>query len=402
MKLLQEKVSEVKMDNGIINIITLSILVMFSPFLSRISKIPVVVVEILLGSLAAYLGFLIDSGLFDTIAKVGFLYLMFLAGMEIDLKSFVFAKSSLLRRTIIYFIMLYLGALVFFLYFNLSVVYLVAFPIFSLGMLIVLVKEYGKNEPWLALALSIGIIGEFISIIALTILSGGLEYGFNRDFVFTLVSLFAFIFGFVLFFKGIRVLFWWHPTLKTLIMPHDDTKHRDIRFSMGLMFLMVAVMLYLKIDMVLGAFLAGVFIATYFKHKTELPEKLASFGFGFLVPIFFIHVGSTVTLEAFGDPKILMLAFFIASAMIGIRLISSFVAYNSYLGWKNTILFSLSDSMPLTFTVAIATLGFSVNSITQDEYYAFILASMGSSVFLMILIKILYNIFYGTKAMKEK
>lgn len=390
------------MDSGIIDIITLSLLLMFSPFLSRISKIPVVVVEILLGSLAAHFGFLVETELFKIIAKVGFLYLMFLAGMEVNLKEFGFAKSSLLRRTVIYFIMLYVGSLVFFLYFDLNAVYLVAFPIFSLGMLIVLVKEYGKNEPWLALALSIGIVGELISIIALTILSGGLEYGYTREFAFTLGGLFAFMMGFVLFFKGIRILFWWYPTLKTLIMPHDDTKHRDIRFSMGLMFLMVAVMLYLKIDVVLGAFLAGVFITTYFKHKTELPEKLSSFGFGFLVPIFFIHVGSTVTMEAFSDPKILMIALFIASAIIGIRLISSFVAYGSYLGWKNTILFSLSDSMPLTFTVAIATLGYNAHAITHDEYYAFILASMGSGIFLMILIKILYSFFYGDKVMQEK
>jgi Kef-type K+ transport system membrane component KefB len=385
----------------IINVVTLSLLVMFSPFLSRVSKIPVVVVEILLGSLAAYFGFLVETELFKIIAKVGFLYLMLLAGMEVNLKEFGFEKSSLLRRTTIYFIMLYACAFVLFLYFDLSVVYLVAFPIFSLGMLIVLVKDYGKNEPWLALALSIGIVGELVSIIALTILSGGLEYGYTREFVFTLGSLFAFMMGFVLFFKGIRILLWWYPTLKTLIMPHDDTKHRDIRFSMGLMFLMVSVMLYLKIDVVLGAFLAGVFIATYFKHKTELPEKLSSFGFGLLVPLFFIHVGSTVTMEAFSDLKILMIALFIASAIIGIRLISSFVAFSSYLGWKNTILFTLSDSMPLTFTVAIATLGYNAHAITHDEYYAFILASMGSGIFLMILIKILHN-YFAFLAMQNK
>jgi len=386
----------------VINIVTLSLLVMFSPFLSRVSKIPIVVIEILLGSLAAYFSFLIETELFKIVAKVGFLYLMFLAGMEVDLKEFGFSKSSLLRRTVIYFLMLYAGSLAFFLYFDLSVVYLVAFPIFSLGMLLVLVKEYGKNEPWLALALSIGIVGELVSIIALTILSGGLEYGYNREFAFTLAGLFAFMMGFVLFFKAIRILFWWYPALKTLIMPHDDTKHMDIRFSMGLMFLMVAVMLYLKIDVVLGAFLAGVFIATYFKHKTELPEKLSSFGFGFLVPIFFIHVGSTVALEAFGDLKILMIALFIASGIIGIRLISSFVAYSSYLGWKNTILFSLSDSMPLTFTVAIATMGYNAHAISHDEYYAFIVASMGSGVFLMILIKILYSFFYRDKITQKK
>lgn len=382
------------MSSTSIVIITLSLLVIFSPFLSRVTKIPVVVVEILMGSLAGYFGFLEENELFKIIAKVGFLYLMFLAGMEVNLKEFGFAKSSLLQRTIVYFAMLYGCSFALYVYFDLSAVYLVAFPIFSLGMLMALVKEYGKNEPWLALALNIGIIGELVSIMALTILSGGLEYGFNREFAFTMGGLIAFMIGFVLVFKGIRILFWWYPGLKVLIMPHDDGKDQDVRFSMALMFMMVAVMLYLKIDVVLGAFLAGVFIASYFKHKTELPHKLSSFGFGFLVPIFFIHVGSTLSLDAFSDPKILMSALFIASAIIGIRFLSSFVAYGGYLGFKNTILFALSDSMPLTFTVAIATLGYEAAAITHDEYNSFIVASMGSGIFLMVVIKILYTFFY--------
>jgi len=382
------------MSNSVV-IITLSLLVLLSPFLSRITKIPVVVVEILLGSLAGYFGFLAENELFKIIAKVGFLYLMFLAGMEVNLKEFGFAKSSLLRRTVIYFMILYACSLALFVYFDLSAVYLVAFPIFSLGMLMALVKEYGKNQPWLALALNIGVIGELVSIIALTVLSGGLEYGYNREFAFTLGGLFLFLIGFVLFFRGIRILFWWYPGLKILIMPHDDSKDQDIRFSMALMFIMVGAMLYLKIDVVLGAFLAGMFIATYFKHKTELPDKLSSFGFGFLVPIFFIHVGSTLSLNAFLDSAILDNALFIAAVMIATRLIAS-IAYYGYLGIKDMLLFSLSNSMPLTFMVAVATLGYDAKAITHDEYYAFIVASMGSGIFLMLLIKVLY-IFFNKK-----
>lgn len=378
-------------------IINLSLLVLISPFLSRITRIPVVVVEILLGCLAGYFGLLVENDLFKIIAKVGFLYLMFLAGMEVNLKAFGFEKKSLLRRTVVYFLMLYGCAFAVYVYLGLSAVYMVALPIFSLGMLMALVKEYGKEKPWLALALNIGIIGELVSIMALTILSGGLEYGFNREFAFVLGGLFLFLVGFILFFRAMRILFWWYPGLKTLIMPHEDGKDQDVRFSMALMFIMIGMMLYLKIDVVLGAFLAGVLIATYFKHKTELPEKLSSFGFGFLVPIFFIHVGSTLALDAFTDPKVLQTALFIASGIIGIRMVSSFVAYLGYLGFRNTILFSLSDSMPLTFTVAIATLGYEAGAITHDEYYSFIVASMASGITLMIAIKILYTFFERTK-----
>ena len=52
--------------------------------------------------------------------------------------------------------------------------------------------------------------------------------------------------------------------------------------------------------------------------------------------------------------------------------------------------------MPLTFMVAVATLGYDAKAITHDEYYAFIVASMGSGIFLMLLIKVLY-IFFNKK-----
>ena len=374
-------------------IITLSLLVLLSPFLSRVIRIPVVVVEILLGTMAGYFGFLGETELFNIIAEVGFLYLMFLAGMEVDLREFGFEKKSLMRRTAVFFLILYGASLTLFLYLGLSTVYLVAFPIFSLGMLMALVKEYDRHEPWLALALNIGIVGELVSILATTVLSGGLEYGYNIQFAVTLAGLIGFLIAFVLFFRGMRILFWWYPGLKTMIMPHEDGKDQDVRFSMAVMFMMIAVMLYLKIEVVLGAFLAGMLITTYFKHKTDLPEKLSSFGFGFLVPIFFIHVGSTLSLEAFMDPEILNLALFIGGTMILTRLLASVIAYAGYLGIKNTVLFSLSNSMPLTFMVAIATLGYDAQAISHNEYYAFIVASMGSAIAVMILIKILHAAF---------
>lgn len=380
------------MDTTVV-IITLSILVLLSPFVSKVTRLPVVVVEILMGSIAGYFGLLVENELFHIIAKVGFLYLMFLAGMEVDLKAFGFEKKSLLRRTIVYFFLLYAIAFLVYHYLDLSPVYLVALPIFSLGMLMALVKEYGRHQPWLSLALNIGIVGELVSILAITVLSGGLEYGYNREFFLTLLGLFGFLIGFVLFFKGVRILFWWHPKLKTWIMPHEDSRDQDIRFSMALMFIMVGMMLYLKIEVVLGAFLAGMFITTYFKHKIELHEKLSSFGFGFLVPIFFIHVGSTLALDAFTDVLVLERALFIASGIVGIRFVASMIAYSGYLGFKNTTLFALSDSMPLTFMVAIATLGYNAQAISHEEYYAFIVASMGSGIALMILIKIIFSLF---------
>jgi Kef-type K+ transport system membrane component KefB len=152
-------------------------------------------------------------------------------------------------------------------------------------------------------------------------------------------------------------------------MPEFDNRDKDIRISMALFFAMVAMMIYLRLDMVLGAFMAGMFIATFFEHKTELPHKLSSMGFGFFIPIFFIYVGSTVNLKALVSPDILMLSLEIIGIMVALRVISSMV-YLKKLGLKNTILFAMGDSMPLTFLLAVATIGKEANAIRETEYFA--------------------------------
>jgi Kef-type K+ transport system membrane component KefB len=374
-------------------IIFLALLLVIAPFISSVTKIPIVVVEMLLGVFGAYAGVLKAFAEFETFAHLGFLYLMFLVGMEVNLKELHFGKAPLLKRAVVFFGTIYILSIIITLYFNLNIVYVAIFPIFSLGILMTLIKEYGRNRTWLSLALNVGIIGELISIIVMIALSSVLKNGFNIHFFITIIILALFFLSFILFFKGAKVFFWWFPEVKTAIMPYQDNKDIDIRLSMSLVFTMVTLMIIIGIDEVLGAFLAGLFLAFFFKHKIDLREKLSSFGFGFFIPIFFIHVGSTLPIEAFINPEILKLSFFISGAIILIRLIGSLAAYLSYFGFKNTVLFSLSNSMPLTFLVAVATLAYNTSAIGDDEYYAVIIAGLISAVVLIIMIKILHSIF---------
>ena len=62
-------------------IITICAIIMFSPMLSKLVKAPVVVVEIVLGVIAGYIGLLYDDQTLKLVAKFGFVYLMFLAGL---------------------------------------------------------------------------------------------------------------------------------------------------------------------------------------------------------------------------------------------------------------------------------------------------------------------------------
>lgn len=375
-------------------IITVCTIIMISPGVSKLTRTPVVVVEIFLGLFAGYLGLLYDDETLKLVAKFGFVYLMFLAGLEINLKLVKIIKATLAINVILYFIFLYtISGLVCWI-FNLGVTYFVALPIFSLGMIMMLIKEYGKNEPWLNLALSIGVVGEVISILALTLFSGWIEYGFNIQFFLSLLTIFSVIVVSILGLRISYILFWWFPELKNFLIPDSqhDRYNQDIRFSISSLLILVAIMLVLKIDVVLGAFTAGLFFKMFFNQKHELLEKIESFGFGFFVPIFFIYTGSTVKLDMITF-DILKHAIFIMCAIIMIRLISSYLSFFKYLRFKQTTLFALSDSMPLTFMVAIAMLSFNYGLITQSEYFSFIIASMIDGLFLMIFIRKLYKLF---------
>ena len=199
-----------------------------------------------------------------------------------------------------------------------------------------------------------------------------------------------------------RVLFWWIPQVRFLFLPKDDSNSQDLRFVFLLLFGFVLLMMILDIKVVLGAFLAGTILSTFFKHKTELPQRLHHFGFGFLVPFFFVHIGSTLDLNAlFTDPQIITYAAYLIMGMLSLRLVSASIVFGSYFkNIKSTLLFALSDSMPLTFLIATATLGRSIGELNDTLYASFLLGAILEGIIFSVAIKLVYVFWKPLK--KEK
>jgi Kef-type K+ transport system membrane component KefB len=375
------------MSEEISLIVTVSLIIIASPFIAKLFRLPITPIEIILGSVFGYIGLIHSQHLFDIVAEFGFLYLMFIAGTEINLKNVLKIPASLMKKIILYLILLYSLSLFISLYLNLSNIFIVLLPLISVGLVASLSKEYGKQE-WLSLSMTAGGIGEVVSIVLLTITSSALVSGFGINLVESIIALSLFLtFMFVLF-RLMQLVFWWFPEMSTALMPYKDNKEQDVRLSVGIFFLLIATMLYLKLELAFGAFLAGMFIPSFFEHKKELPEKLASFGFGFLIPVFFIHIGYTFDLEALNMDGLIPKALTIAIAMILMRVVASSV----FIGEVNkleAILIGLSHSMPLTLLIAMATLAYHANSIDILYYYAFILAAIFQVISVMIMIKLL-------------
>ncbi len=369
-------------------ILTLSLLIWGSPFVAKLIRIPIPPVEIILGSLFAYTGLIGHNEYFDLIAEVGFLYLMFLAGMEVDLKQITKSSKVMIQRS-----MLFLSLMVFFsissgILFRLNTITVISMPLISIGLLASLSKTYGKEQTWIRVAFIAGILGEILSITALTVFDAASTTGFSIALIIKIGYLVLFIASVYLLYRFLHLLFWWFPELKHTLVPKFNISDQDVRLSMALFFILIAVMLSLELELALGAFIAGMAISAFFHHEKKLEEKMSSLGFGFLVPLFFIHVGSSFDLRSLMVEGVVSGALLITFLMMLSRILAAIVLKHIS-GSRDALLIALSLSMPLTLLVAVATIGYETKLLDILSYYQLILASIFEILISMVMIKIL-------------
>jgi len=366
----------------ILLIITISLILLVSPFISNILKLPIAIVEIVLGALFIPTN---DNHIFDMLAEFGFLYLMLLAGMEVNLKEIIKSDTIILKKASLYLVLLYILSIGIVYILNLNKIYTVIFPLISIGLMLSIQQEIGKQN-WLELALKIGIFGELLSILVLTITSGYVEFGFSVKLLYNILMLIGFSILIALIFIFHRTFFWWFPKIKYLVMPKSNKYFQDVRIAMSLFFIMIAFLILLHLDVVLGAFLVGIFISTFFPHNKELEHKLTPFGFGFIITIFFIHVGNSIDIKSISF-NMIKDAIFITLSMISIRIIASIIFLKEL---KNKFIeVGLSLSMPLTLLIATSTIAFQHKFISNYEYNVLIFAAILEVLISMIGIKIL-------------
>jgi len=371
-------------------ILVLSVLIWSSPFMAKALRLPIAAVEIILGSLFAYLGLIGESQYFNLIAEVGFLYLMFLAGMEVDLKQLTGSSRILLRKSLLFLALMSFFSIGSGLLFGLNKIIIISMPLISIGLLASLSKTYGKETPWIRLAFITGILGEVVSITVLTIYDAASTTGFTLALFEKLAYLGGFLFAVYILYRLLHLLFWWFPELKHTLVPKFDTSDQDIRLAMALFFILIAVMLVLELELALGSFIAGVAISAFFRHEKALEMKMSSLGFGFLVPLFFIHVGASFDIQSLAVDGVVTGAFLITFLMILSRILAA-VTLRRISGTKDALLAALSLSMPLTLLIAVATIGYDTKLLDLLNYYQLILASIFEILIVMVTLKILQS-----------
>lgn len=375
------------MGSETILLLIVSLIIWLSPFVAKTLRIPTAPIEIILGSLLAYGGYLHEHEYFDIMAEVGFLYLMFLAGMEVNLKEISRNPRALILKSFVFILLLGVLAVAAGAILDLNNITIIALPLISIGMLAPLSKRYGKDQEWLKLAFMVGTIGEVVSISALTIIDAASHTGVGIN-LFIKIGLLVLI-GLASYYsyKILHILFWWFPEFRNTLLPKDNAQDQDVRMAIALFFIFISLMLMLHLELALGTFLAGVAISTFFQHHKDLEHKMSSIGFGFLIPVFFIHVGASFDLAALQRPSVVTGAMLITVIMLSMRIIASLYLKRDN-GIFSILLVAFSLSMPLTLIIAVATIGFHSNMIDLTSYYQLILASLFEVIISMSMIRL--------------
>jgi Kef-type K+ transport system membrane component KefB len=366
-------------------IITISLILLFSPFISNFLRFPISAVEIILGAIFGFMGFLPENELFNLLAETGFLYLMLLAGMEINLKEMFGLEKRIFIYSTFFIFLIYFLSFILVHFFGYSNFFMVIFPLVSVGLILSLQQEIGKTQ-WLELAMKVGVIAEVVSIVVLTLLSGYFEFGISREFFVNFSILVLVLLGLVFLFFILRTLFWWFPEIKFYLMPGIDKYHQDVRIAISLFFIVIVLLHSIGIDVVLGAFVVGVFLKTFFEHNKSLEHKLSPFGFGFLITIFFVHVGASLDIKLLSFTMVLD-SLTILLLMILIRVLAAFVFYK-ILKFKS-ILFGISLSMPLTLMIAVASLAYKNHTVSSYWYNVLVVAAVLEVIVVMVGVKLL-------------
>ncbi|MGM0646543.1 MAG: cation:proton antiporter [Thermodesulfobacteriota bacterium] len=269
-------------------IIALAVAVL--PGVSRILRMPAPVVEILFGVILgkSVLGLEFGGDWIGFLGHLGFLLLMFHAGMEIDFQMLLRQRKSYLGFHLLLFASTLALAVGGALVLGRGIFMALVLATTSLGLVMPTLKQAGLSRTPFGQGLLIAAsIADFLTLFAITFFLLWHEYGFGWQFISPL-PLFV---GFALALWAGRLWAWWYPCQAERLLAADDSLEIGVRLSLALLFLFVGLSELVHLEPVLGAFLGGSVLSFVFRNKVTLESKISALGFGFLIPIFFINVG---------------------------------------------------------------------------------------------------------------
>lgn len=356
-------------------------------------RLPIVVGEILAGIIIGRSGFGLvapDDQILNFIADFGFVFLMFISGMEIDFSSLGLFSGKGVKKALKRWGPFSLAAAIFSLtlgmagLISLGLVHLglarnpwlmgLILSTTSLGVVVPVLKEKGIiGNQFGQAVLFAALIADFITMFLITILVAVLSQGLTLN-ILLVGLLFVAFFGALRFGRFFNRLPGARRTFEEL---GHATAQIKIRTAFAIMLAFVVLSEFLGTEIILGAFLAGACVALLMTPEDEqISTQLESIGYGFLIPIFFIKVGIDFNLSAlFSSSRALILVPLLIVAAVGVKVLPSLLFRLRY-SMRESLSAGALLSARLSLIIAAAEVGLRLGVITESTNAAILLVAI--------------------------
>lgn len=147
------------------------------------------------------------------------------------------------------------------------------------------------------------------------------------------------------------------PVLRLWVRGHSTSSQTPVRLTMAFLVGMLVLAAVLDLDIILGAFIAGVIVRRYLPPGGEvaLERKIEAIGFGFLIPVFFVVSGANLNITSIIENP-LRLAVFTVLLVVARGLPQFFLYWRALPRVRERTRFSLLVATGLPIIVAVTTL----------------------------------------------
>ena len=289
------------------------LIILLAPIIMGKLRIPHIIGMVLAGMLIGEHGLHIleRDNSFELFGKVGLLYIMFLAGLEMDLESV--KKNS--RRFLTFGLMTCLIPLVLTFIMSRWLLNYSATASFLLGCIMAsntliaypIISRYGlQRNNSVMLSVGSSMLSLFMALMMLAALSA--SYGEDTGFLFWL----WFLVKFILF---CALSFWAIPRLARYFLRRYSDAVMQFIFVLAVMFLSAALSEFIGVEGIVGAFIAGLILNRYIPHVSPLMNRIEFIGNAIFIPYFLIGVGMLINVGSLFEGShmlwvVLLIAFF--------------------------------------------------------------------------------------------
>lgn len=332
-------------------------------------QFPAVIAEIVVGGIVGQSGFgvIVPNPQVDFLAEFGFVYLMFVSGLELDLGTIRGGLSlraglrKLVRSPLVAAVLIFLGTLIIaglaaWMLVRAELVHSMVIAALilsttSVGVVVPILKERGEIRTALGQTIMVAaVVADVVTMILLTVAIVVRREGLGVE---AAVVLLVFLVAVVVFFMmelGQR-----RAIVRRVLreLSHAATQIK-VRGALALMMVFLALSEFLGTELVLGGFLAGLLLGAFASHERGLLRaKLDAIGYGFFIPIFFINVGVRFDTATLAGTGAVWLVVGLLAAAIGAKLIPSLLLAVRF-SWRDALAAGALLSARLSLVIVAA------------------------------------------------